>query len=86
MTNKLTIPAGTLKKGQLLRMTTVGNGVLKITTTVDPISLLSTKEQFVHWIVTVYGVHNDTLEDLMQDRDIQLKFLDANGLPEDTEL
>lgn len=47
---------------------------------------ISTKDQFIHWLYQNYKVHDDNLIDLMDDGDIQLKFLDEYGLPEDTEL
>ena len=52
----------------------------------DPITLLSTKEQFIIWLYRNYSVYDDNLVDLMQNGNIQLKFLDEYGLPEDTEL
>ena len=54
--------------------------------TSDPITLLSTKEQFIIWLYRNYNVYDDNLVDLMHYGDIQLKFLNEYGLPEDTEL
>ena len=85
MTNKLTIPAGTLKKGQLVKIK-LTMSLIETTVTIAPITLLSTKEQFINWIYGNYSVYDDNLVDLMQNGDIQLKFLDEYGLPEDTEL
>ena len=54
--------------------------------TSEPITLLSAKEQFVIWLYRNNWVYDDNLVDLMQSGDIQLKFLNEYGLPEDTAL
>ena len=83
--NKLTLPAGTLKKGQGAKIK-LTMSLIETTVTITPITLLSTKEQFIIWLYRNYSVYDDNLVDLMQNGDIQLKFLDEYGLPEDTEL
>ena len=54
--------------------------------TTAPIALLSTKEQFIICLYENHTVNDDNLVDLKQNGDIQLKFLNEYGLPEDTEL